>query len=87
MLGNSFLLSADFFFKINFLKKPLGTLTKCQTIWIKIRTDRMSALIWVQTVCKDYQQMKKSPLAKKELKSVNKGGIIMLLIKLYAEYF
>ena len=27
----------------------------------------LSGLIWVQTVCKDYQQMPKSPLAGKEL--------------------
>ena len=28
----------------------------CQTVWIQIRTDVLSVLIWVQTVCKCYQQ-------------------------------
>ena len=42
---------------------PLG----CQTVWIQIRPDILSGLIWVQTVCKGYQQTKKSPLAGKEL--------------------
>ena len=45
------------FFKLTFFKKTiLGTLSEWQTIWIQIRTDAMSVLIWVQTVCKDYQQ-------------------------------
>ena len=34
---------------------PLG----CQTVWIKIRPDILSCLIWVLTVCKSYQQMTK----------------------------
>ena len=29
---------------------------ECQTVWIKIRPDIMSGLIWVQTFCKGYQQ-------------------------------
>ena len=49
--------SADLFFKINFvLKLPSGTLSECQTVWIQIRADIFSGLIWVQTVCKGYQQ-------------------------------
>ena len=41
----------------------------CQTVWIQIRPDILSGLIWVQTVCKGYQQstLEKSPLADKEL--------------------
>ena len=31
----------------------------CQTVWIQIRTDILSVLIWVQTVCKCYQQTTK----------------------------
>ena len=31
----------------------------CQTVWIQIRPDILSGLIWVQTVCKGYQQMSK----------------------------
>ena len=40
----------------------------CQTVWIQIRPDILSGLIWVQTVCKGYisrQQM--WPIAGKEL--------------------
>ena len=33
--------------------------TGCQTIWILIRPHIMSGLIWVQTVCKGYQQTTK----------------------------
>ena len=40
------------FCKSNFSNKNLsGTLSKCQRAWIQIRSDIMSVLIWVQTVC------------------------------------
>ena len=46
-----------FFFKINFFWKILsGIPPECQTDWIKIRPDILSDLIWVQSVCKCYQQ-------------------------------
>ena len=46
------------FFKINFLKKNIsGTLSECQTVWIQIRTDRMSVLIWVLTVYIGYHRL------------------------------
>ena len=35
------------------------SLSECQTVWIQIRTDILSVLIWVQTVCKGYQQTEK----------------------------
>ena len=51
-----FLSSADIF-KINFLKKNFsGIPSECQTVWILIRSDDTSGLIWVQTDCQDYQQ-------------------------------
>ena len=31
----------------------------CQTVWTQIRPDKMSGLIWVQTVWKGYQQSTK----------------------------
>ena len=34
---------------------------------IQIKSNFLSVLIWVQTVCKDYQQMTKSPAADKEV--------------------
>ena len=30
---------------------------ECQTVWIQIRPDKTSVLIWIQTVCKGYQPM------------------------------
>ena len=41
------------FFKIILL----GILFECQTDWIQIRPNILSDLIWVQSVCKNYQQM------------------------------
>ena len=58
MLGNfrAFLLSADFFQNQLFPNIILGIPSECQTDWIQIRPDNLSGLIWVQTVCKGYQQ-------------------------------
>ena len=56
--------SADFFQNQLFQKILSGTLSECQTVWIQIRTDIVSVLIWVQTVCKSYQQ---TTLVSKEL--------------------
>ena len=40
-----------------FSKKNLsGVLVECQTVWIHIMPDVLSGLIWVQIVCKGYQQ-------------------------------
>ena len=49
MLGNfaRLLLSSDFFQHLHFKK---------QSVWIQIRPDIMSGLIWVQTVCNGYQE-------------------------------
>ena len=51
------------FFKINLLKKFF----ECQIVWIQIRPDILLGLIWVQTVCKSYQQ---TTLGDKELKTL-----------------
>ena len=47
-----------------------GTPSRCLTVWIQIRTDVLSVLIWVQTVCKDYQQM--TDRARKLVKKVSR---------------
>ena len=58
VIFHDFLLSADFF-QINFFKKILsGIRSGCQAVWIQIRPKILSALIWVQTVCKGDQQGK-----------------------------
>ena len=56
MLGNvsCFCCRQLTFFKINLKKNLSGTLSENQKVWIQIRTN---ILIWVQTVCKGYQQM------------------------------
>ena len=59
------------FVKINFFKKNLsGTLSKCQTVWIQIRTDVPTVLISVQTVCKGYQQTTKVAISKERDKVI-----------------
>ena len=46
------------FFLIKFKKKNLsGISSEHQTVWIQIRPDVLLGLIWIQTVCKSYQQM------------------------------
>ena len=47
--------SAVFFFRQNqlFRKKNISGIA---TEWIQIRQSILSGLIWVQTICKDYQQ-------------------------------
>ena len=60
-------------FKVNFSKKKfLRTLSECQTVCIQIRTDILSVLIWVQTVCKGYQQKTtKSTSSKERVNKIN----------------
>ena len=48
--------SADFIQNQLFRKILSGIPSECQTDWIQIRPDIMSGLIWVQSVCKSYQQ-------------------------------
>ena len=52
-------------FKINFVFK---TLPECQTVWTQIRTDMLLVLIWVQTVCKGFQQTAKVTTSKERIK-------------------
>ena len=53
---HAFLLSADLFQNQIFRKILSGIPSECQTVWIQMRPDIFSVLIWVQTVCKGYQQ-------------------------------
>ena len=66
MLGNFAFLSSDF--SIFFSGMP----SECQTVWMQIRLNVLSGLIWVQTVYIDYQQ---TTLVGKELiKMIVHGG-------------
>ena len=54
------------FFQNQLFRKILSEIPfLCQTVWIQIRPDILSGLIWVQTVCKSYQQ---TTLVDKELR-------------------
>ena len=54
-----------------FSKNNSGIPTECQTVCIKIRLDVTSSLIWIQTVCKCYQQTTYDVMpAGKELRAV-----------------
>ena len=57
--------------KINFFKKISGLSSGCQTVWIQIRPDKMSGLIWVQTVCKDQRT---TVTADKEFRNLTRLG-------------
>ena len=60
------LLSSADFFQNNIFKKFFHKHNQGQMVWIQISTEIMSVLIWVQTVCKGYQQMKKTDRYTKE---------------------
>ena len=60
--------SADFFQnQILQKKKKSGTLSECQTVWIQIKTDILSVLLGVQTVCKGYQKTTKVAASKERV--------------------
>ena len=44
------------FSKMNFFKILSGIPSECQTVWIQNRPHVLLGLIWVQTICKGYQQ-------------------------------
>ena len=56
MLGNfaCFLVVCGLFLKLTLSKK-----SECKTVWIQIRPDFLSGLIWVHTVCKGFQRTTK----------------------------
>ena len=60
---NTLLLCHILLFGCRIFSIPSG----CQTVWIQIRPDVLSGLIWVQTVCKGYRSPQKLSLAGKEL--------------------
>ena len=56
---HAFLLYVDFFLKWTFSKKSFRNTSECQTVWVQVRPDILSGLIWVQTVSKGYKQTTK----------------------------
>ena len=78
MLGSlsCFFVVCWFFQNQLFQKVTSGLPSECQTVWTQIRPDILSGLIWVQTVCKGYQQ---TTQVGKELKEKLKENIIIWL--------
>ena len=70
-------LSSDFLFKIISQVRNIiwGIPSELQTDWSQIRPDVLSGLIWVQTVCKCYQQ---TTPAGRELKPLCHGRLTIL---------
>ena len=63
------MLSANFFSKLTFQNSLSGTLSECHLNSLDPDQDRqfsLSVLIWVQTVCKGYQQTTKVAASNKE---------------------
>ena len=54
--------------KLTFQNTLPGTLSECQTVWIHIRMDDLSVLIWIQTVCIGYQKITKVAASKEGVK-------------------
>ena len=48
-----------FFFKINCFKIFFQEHCQGVKVWFKIRPDILLGLIWIESVCKDHQQMAK----------------------------
>ena len=72
VIVHDFLSSTDFFQNQHFQKSSFrNTIRECQTLWIQIRKDRMSVLIWVQTVCKVYQQTTAIIASKERIKTLS----------------
>ena len=86
-----FLSSADFFQNQLFRKILSGISSECQTNWIQIRPEVLSDLIWVQSVCKGFEQ---TSLVGKRVNYTNSlpmkglfGGIFHFYEKFYSTFF
>ena len=54
-------------------KNLLGTISECETAWIQIKTDILSVMIWVQTVCKGYQKTIKFTTSRERVNRLRKS--------------
>ena len=57
-------------------RHSVGTLSECQTVWIQIRTDILSVLIRVQTVCSGYQLRTKVAASKERVEVLHFINVI-----------
>ena len=75
-----FLSSVNFFFKLTVSKKNLaGIPSECQTVWI-VLSSNTSGLIWVQTICKGYQQTTKVATSGERVKMESLMIILVLFV-------
>ena len=58
-MADSNTLHAVYFFFMLLQKNLSRTLSECKTVWIQIGTNILLLLIWVQSVCKGYQNYQK----------------------------
>ena len=75
---HAFLSSADFFSKSTFQKIISGIPSECQTDWIQMGPGILSSLIWIQSVCKGYEQ---TTLVDKELRNKQFLAMLKCLVK------
>ena len=76
VISKILLSSAVFFQNCLFQEIFSRTLLECQSVWIQIRTDVLSVLIWVQTICKGYQQTTKVAACKEIVEHVDMCEVI-----------
>ena len=60
-------------------KKIFQEYHQYQTVWVQIRPDVLLGLIWVQTVCKSYQQSIKVAISRERVKEERKRKKIKML--------
>ena len=58
-------------------------MSRCQIVCIQIRPNIMLGLIWIQTVCKYYQQ---STLKGKEVTEILIKSFIIIMIKIASDF-
>ena len=64
-----------------FQKNLSGIPSECQTVWIQIRPDILSGLIWVQTVCKGYKQATEVATSVERVNKYSKWQCLCLVTK------
>ena len=58
-------------------------MSESQTVWIQIRTDILSVLIWIQTVWKGYKQLTKVIASKERVRGKSKSYMYVHMQKAY----
>ena len=82
IIFHAFVVNCRLLSKSTFSKKSLSGIPGCQTVWILIRPNILLSLIWVQTVCKDYQQTIKVAACSERVKKIISQGIMLYFNKI-----